>query len=65
MKWRMNGDQVELAWVTNSESGNQGYLLEKRSSFNSDFQEIASFREVSQLVSKGSAGGRYINEANV
>lgn len=54
----MNGDQVELAWVTNNESGNQGFILEKRSSYASDFQEIASFREVTQLVSRGDAGGR-------
>lgn len=59
MKWRMNGDQVDLAWVTGGEDDNKGYIVEKRPSYGGDFQEVASFREVSQLVSKGPSGGRY------
>ena len=30
MKWRMNGDQVDLAWVTGGEDDNKGYIVEKR-----------------------------------
>lgn len=59
MKWRMNGDLVDLVWTTNSEDGNKGYIVEKRPSYGGDFQEVASFKEVSTLVSKGAAGGRY------
>jgi len=58
MRWRLNGDQVELAWATSSESGNLGFYVDKRSSYAGDFQEIASFREVSQLATKGPNGGR-------
>lgn len=60
MKWRMLNNQVDLAWVTGTEESNQGYIVEKRPSYGGDFQEVASFREVSQLQSKGVAGGRYI-----
>ena len=59
MKWRMSGDQVELAWVTGFEDDNKGYIVEKRPSYGGDFQEVASFKEVSQLASKGQTGGRY------
>lgn len=60
MRWRMNGDQVDLGWVTREETDNKGYIIEKRPSYGGDFQEIASFREVSQLVSKGPNGGRLV-----
>jgi len=59
LRWRMNSDQVELAWVTGGESNNKGYIVEKRPSYGGEFQEVASFKEVSQLASKGVAGGRY------
>ena len=59
MKWRMNGDLVDLVWTTNSEDGNKGYIVEKRPSYGGDFQEVASFKEVSTLASKGAGGGRY------
>lgn len=58
MKWRMNGDQVDLAWVTGVEDDNKGYIVEKRPSYGGDFQEVASFRDVPGLISKGSSGGR-------
>jgi len=44
--------------VTGGETENLGYIVEKRPSYGGDFQEIASFNEVSQLQSKGAAGGR-------
>jgi hypothetical protein len=58
MKWRMVGDLVELGWATNAEEDNKGYVVEKRPSYGGDFQEIASFKEVATLVSKGTGGGR-------
>jgi hypothetical protein len=58
MRWRMLEDQVDLAWVTGTESDNKGFIIEKRSSYGGEFQEVASFREVSQLQSKGPTGGR-------
>jgi len=59
MKWRMTGNQVDLAWGTGGEVDNQGFIVEKRPSYGGDFQEIASYLEVSQLESKGTQGGRY------
>jgi len=59
MRWRMQGNQVDLAWGTGGELDNQGFIVEKRPSYGGDFAEIASFREVSGLVSKGEQGGRY------
>lgn len=59
MKWRMSGSQVDLGWTTGGETDNLGFIVEKRPSYGGDFQEIASYNEVSQLVSKGERGGRY------
>jgi len=59
MRWRMKDNQVELAWITTVENDNKGYIVEKRPSYGGDFQEVASFKEVTQLVSKGLTGGRY------
>lgn len=58
MRWRMAGNQVDLAWVTGVEDDNKGYIVEKRPSYGGDFQEIASFNEVTALASKGPKGGR-------
>jgi hypothetical protein len=38
---------------------NKGFIIEKRPSYGGDFSEVASFREVSALTTKGAAGGRY------
>ena len=37
-----------------------GFIVEKRPSYGGDFEEIASFQEVSQLISKGAGGGRCV-----
>lgn len=39
-----------------------GFIVEKRPSYGGDFQEVASYKEVAQLVSKGSAGGRWVSD---
>eukprot|EP00599_Poterioochromonas_sp_BG-1_P011354 CAMPEP_0173156482 /NCGR_PEP_ID=MMETSP1105-20130129/14849_1 /TAXON_ID=2985 /ORGANISM="Ochromonas sp., Strain BG-1" /LENGTH=206 /DNA_ID=CAMNT_0014073351 /DNA_START=313 /DNA_END=929 /DNA_ORIENTATION=+ len=59
MSWRMKGNQVELGWTTSNESGNKGFIVEKRPSYGGDFREVASFYEVNQLQTQGPAGGRY------
>lgn len=59
MKWRMQGNQVDLLWITGGEANNMGFIVEKRPSYGGDFQEVASFNEVSQLASRGATGGRY------
>lgn len=59
MRWRMSGNQVDLFWSTNVETNNKGYIVEKRPSYGGEFQEIASYSEVAQLISKGPGGGRY------
>jgi hypothetical protein len=46
MKWRMKGNQVEIGWITNSETDNIGYIVEKRPSYGGEFQEVASFRYI-------------------
>lgn len=58
MKWRIQGNQVDLAWGTGGETDNQGFIVEKRLRYGGDFAEIASFREISALKSKGEQGGR-------
>ena len=59
MRWRLSDGQVQLAWTTGGEAGNKGFIVEKKPSFGGDYQEIASFKEVAQLASKGSQGGKY------
>lgn len=59
MKWRMSNNQVDLVWVTGKEENNKGYIVLKRPSYGGEFQEIASFKEVATLQSKGINGGRY------
>jgi hypothetical protein len=58
MVWRMLGNQVDMVWATASEENNLGFIVEKRPSYGGEFEEVASFKEVSQLASKGSGGGR-------
>ena len=53
MRWRMSNNQVDLVWITGKEENNKGFIVEKRPSYGGDFQEVASFNEVSQLLSKG------------
>lgn len=59
MKWRLSNNQVDLVWITGVENTNLGYIVEKRPSYGGDFQEVASYNEVSSLASKGPNGGRY------
>jgi hypothetical protein len=47
-----------LSKVTGVETENLGYIVEKRPSYGGDFQEIATYNEVTQLLSKGPSGGR-------
>lgn len=59
MKWRMSNNQVDLVWITGKEENNKGFIVLKRPSYGGEFQEIASFKEVATLQSKGINGGRY------
>lgn len=59
MKWRLTDGLVDMVWSTAGEPDNFGFIVQKRPSYGGDFQEIASYKEVTQLVSKGPAGGRY------
>ena len=60
MRWRMSPDGlVQLAWTTGGEAGNKGFIVEKKSSSGGEYVEIASFKDVAQLVSKGASGGKY------
>ena len=55
MKWRQQGNNVELGWVTGVETDNKGYIVEKRPSYGGEFVEIASFNEVNCLTTKTSS----------
>ena len=58
LKWRKAGNMAELSWSTAQESGNQGYIVEKRPTSVSDFTVLDSFSTNTQLVSRGANGGR-------
>ena len=59
MRWRMDRGLVDLVWGTGGESGNKGFIVEKRPSYGGDYQAIASYKDVDQLKSKGAGGGKY------
>lgn len=58
LKWRKAANQVELSWITSLESGNQGFIVEKRPIVSSDFAVVDSYTKNSQLISRGASGGR-------
>jgi ABC-type proline/glycine betaine transport system substrate-binding protein len=58
MQWRVVDGKVYLTWSTNAEPSNAGFIVERKMASASDFEEITSFRENSELVSKGASGGK-------
>lgn len=59
LKWRKAGNLVELSWNTGEESGNQGYVVQKKPTSGAEFMEVATYADNAQLKSRGAGGSRY------
>lgn len=53
-------DEVELRWETADEVGNAGFIVQRRTGGQADFDTIASFENFSPLKTKGETGGQYV-----
>mmetsp|Transcript_41683 Transcript_41683/g.73292 ORF Transcript_41683/g.73292 Transcript_41683/m.73292 type:complete len:243 (+) Transcript_41683:64-792(+) len=55
----LSEEEVELRWSTGDESGNVGFIVQRRKGGSSAFEDIASHANFAPLKTKGSAGGEY------
>merc|ERR1712113_1239960 len=58
-------EEVELKWSTGDETGNAGFVVQRRKGGKDKFEDIASFESFAPLKSKGPSGGdyRYLDDA--
>jgi len=59
LNFKIIGEEVELEWVTSSETDTKGYIVKRRAAKTDDYETIASFKDYGPLVSKGVDGGLY------
>merc|ERR1712032_1376522 len=52
-------EEVELKWSTGDESGNEGFIVQRRKGGTERFEEIASYTSFAPLKTKGAGGGVY------
>ncbi len=56
----LDDDSVELGWLTSQETAdNVGFIVQRRSEFEENFTDIASYETYPPLNSKGTEGGFY------
>ena len=56
----LSEEEVELRWDTQDETGNAGFIVQRRRGGGSNFEDIASYESFSPLRSKGPSGGTYV-----
>merc|ERR1712087_227883 len=58
-------EEVQLTWSTGDETGNAGFIVQRRKGGKDTFEDIASFESFAPLKSKGPSGGdyRYLDDA--
>jgi len=56
----LSEDEIELRWETSDESGNAGFIVQRRAGGQSDFENIATFENFAPLKTKGVQGGTYV-----
>jgi len=56
----LSEEEVELRWDTQDESGNAGFIVQRRRGGSSNFEDIESFESFAPLRTKGPAGGSYV-----
>jgi len=55
----LSEDEVELKWDTGDETGNAGFIVQRRRGGQQNFEDIASFETFAPLRTKGAQGGTY------
>lgn len=57
----ISDSEIQLTWQTSDEKGNAGFILQRRTGGQDDFEfeDIASFKTNKELKSKGGRGGQY------
>jgi len=56
----LSEDEIELRWDTTDETGNAGFIVQRRQGGSADFESIASFENFAPLKTKGANGGTYV-----
>uniref|UniRef100_A0A7S0T6E7 Uncharacterized protein n=1 Tax=Erythrolobus madagascarensis TaxID=708628 RepID=A0A7S0T6E7_9RHOD len=60
LKWKLLGDELELTWATGDETGNVGFMLQKRRGKSDKFELVDDYKSLpATFQSKGPAGGVY------
>jgi len=55
----LSEEEVELRWSTGDESGNAGFIVQRRKGGTNNFEDIESFATFAPLKTKGVDGGEY------
>jgi len=55
----LSEEEVELRWSTGDETGNLGFIVQRRPGGSSNFEDIESYESFAPLKTKGVAGGEY------
>jgi len=56
----LSEDEIELRWETSDETGNAGFIVQRRAGGASDFENLESFESFAPLKTKGQQGGTYV-----
>jgi len=56
----LSEEEVELRWSTGDETGNAGFIVQRRPGGSQNFDDIASYESFAPLRSKGVTGGDYV-----
>lgn len=59
LNYKLNGEEVELSWSTDTEPDNLGYKVQKRAARSEEWFTVASYEDWAPLNSKGKSGGTY------
>jgi len=55
----LSEEEVELRWSTGDETGNLGFIVQRRKGGSQNFEDIESFESFGPLKTKGVSGGEY------
>lgn len=56
----LSEDEIELRWETSDETGNAGFIVQRRAGGAADFENLESFESFAPLKTKGQQGGTYV-----
>jgi len=55
----LSEEEVELRWSTGDETGNAGFIIQRRKGGSNAFEDLESFESFAPLKTKGVSGGEY------